>query len=305
MLRLNLQLCKFNSVLRLPSNACRSPSTTQPQRLVTRRMAQQQQKQQQIEWTTSIRMDKKDKEKITALGWFLLLIPATTFGLGCWQVKRKIWKEQLIKELNEQLSMKPVDLPDDLSQLDKMEYRLVTLRGRFLHDKEMRMGPRSLIRPDGVETQGGLISQRDTGNGYLIVTPFKLAGRDDIVLVNRGWVSRKHVDPETRALGQYQKDVEVTAVVRKGEVRPQFTPDHKEGSIFLYRDLHKMCASTGAAPVFLDAVYDAKAANNAPIGGQTRVTLRNDHLSYLVTWFSLSAATSFLWHRQIIKRLPF
>jgi len=66
-----------------------------------------------------------------------------------------------------------------------------------------------------------------------------------------------------------------------------------------------MCASTGAAPVFLDAVYDAQAAKNGPIGGQTRVTLRNDHLSYLVTWFSLSAATSFLWYRQIVKRIPF
>jgi len=41
------------------------------------------------------------------------LIPATTFGLGCWQVKRKIWKEQLIKDLNKQLSTAPVDLPEE------------------------------------------------------------------------------------------------------------------------------------------------------------------------------------------------
>lgn len=40
------------------------------------------------------------------------------------------------------------------------------------------MGPRSLIRPDGGETQGGLFSQRDSGNGYLIVTPFQLADRE-------------------------------------------------------------------------------------------------------------------------------
>lgn len=126
----------------------------------------------------------------------------------------------------------------------------------------------------------------------------------DIVLVNRGWVSRKHTDPETRALGQYKTEVELTAVVRKGENRPQFTPDHKGGNIFLYRDLPRMCASTQAAPVFLDAVY-TKGAHIGPIGGQTRVTLRNDHLSYLVTWFSLSAATSFLWYRQIVKRIPF
>lgn len=47
-----------------------------------------------------------------------------------------------------------------------------------MHDKEMLMGPRSFIRPDGGETAGGLFSQRDTGNGYLVITPFKLADRE-------------------------------------------------------------------------------------------------------------------------------
>nr|XP_017010633.2 LOW QUALITY PROTEIN: SURF1-like protein [Drosophila takahashii] len=300
MLRFGTQMCRqvaFNM-----QTVTRLPSGRNTQKLITRKMTQQR---SPVDWTTSIPTKAaKDKEKIAPLGWFLLLIPATTFGLGCWQVKRKIWKEQLIKDLNKQLSAAPVDLPEDLSDLSQMEYRLVKIRGRFLHEKEMRMGPRSLIRPDGVETQGGLFSQRDSGNGYLIVTPFQLADRDDIVLVNRGWVSRKQVEPETRPLSQQPAEVELTAVVRKGEARPQFTPDHK-GNIYLYRDLPRMCAASGAAPVFLDAIYDVQAAKSGPIGGQTRVTLRNDHLSYLVTWFSLSAATSFLWYRQIVKRIPF
>ncbi|XP_052846062.1 LOW QUALITY PROTEIN: SURF1-like protein [Drosophila gunungcola] len=300
MLRLGTQMCR--QVALNVKTGCRTPSSSSTQKLVTRKMTQQR---TPVDWTTSIPTKAaKDKEKIAPLGWFLLLIPATTFGLGCWQVKRKIWKEQLIKDLSKQLNTAPVDLPEDLSDLSHMEYRMVKIRGRFLHEKEMRMGPRSLIRPDGVETQGGLFSQRDSGNGYLIVTPFQLADRDDIVLVNRGWVSRKQVEPETRPLAQLKTEVELTAVVRKGEARPQFTPDHK-GNIYLYRDLARMCASTGAAPVFLDATYDVQAAKNGPIGGQTRVTLRNDHLSYLVTWFSLSAATSFLWYRQIVKRIPF
>ncbi|XP_017122170.1 SURF1-like protein [Drosophila elegans] len=300
MLRLGTQMCR--QVALNVQTGCRIPGSSSTQKLVTRKMTQQR---TPVDWTTSIPTKAaKDKEKIAPLGWFLLLIPATTFGLGCWQVKRKIWKEQLIKDLSKQLNTAPVDLPEDLSDLSHMEYRMVKIRGRFLHEKEMRMGPRSLIRPDGVETQGGLFSQRDSGNGYLIVTPFQLADRDDIVLVNRGWVSRKQVEPETRPLAQVKTEVELTAVVRKGEARPQFTPDHK-GNIYLYRDLPRMCASTGAAPVFLDATYDVEAAKNGPIGGQTRVTLRNDHLSYLVTWFSLSAATSFLWYRQIVKRIPF
>lgn len=37
----------------------------------------------------------------------------TTFGLGVWQIKRKIWKEQLIAELKHQINKKPVDLPEE------------------------------------------------------------------------------------------------------------------------------------------------------------------------------------------------
>ncbi|XP_068148594.1 SURF1-like protein [Drosophila tropicalis] len=293
-----LRLCRLVS---RPLKQSHGPPTVQ---LVTRKMAQTPFKAGQPDWTTSIPRPKEN-EKITAMGWFLLLIPATTFGLGCWQVKRKMWKEQLIKDLHEQLNMEPVALPDNLNDINQMEYRLVKVRGHFLHDKEMRMGPRSLIRPDGTETQGGLISKRDTGNGYLVVTPFQLSDRDDIILINRGWVSRKHAEPSSRPSGQISGELELTAVVRKGESRPQFTPDHSGGKVYLYRDLQQMCAKSGAAHVFLDAVYDEKVSADAPVGGQTRVTLRNDHLSYLVTWFSLSAATSYLWYRQIIKRIPF
>nr|XP_014094731.1 SURF1-like protein [Bactrocera oleae] len=243
------------------------------------------------------------RKKITPLGWFLLLAPVSTFGLGCWQVKRKTWKEQLIKDLELQKQIPPVPLPLDLTELSGMEYRLVSVRGKFMHDKEMLMGPRSFIRPDGGETAGGLFSQRDTGNGYLVITPFKLADRDEVILINRGWVSRKQVKPETRSSGQIETEVELTGVVRMGESRPQFSPDHK-GGIFLYRDLPKMCALTGASPIMLDATYESSVPSG-PIGGQTRVTLRNEHLSYLVTWFSLSAITSYLWYRQILKRIPF
>lgn len=246
---------------------------------------------------------RDESKKISPLGYFLILIPITTFGLGCWQVKRKIWKENLIKELKEKSLTAAVDLPENLEDLNQLEYRAVKVRGEFQHEKEMYLGPRSFIRPDGAEMGGGLFSTRDSSNGYLVITPFKLAGRDESILVNRGWVSRKFVKPETRKEGQVSGEVELTGVVRMGEMRPQFTPDHK-GGVFLYRDLPRMCAETGAQPYLIDADYSSTVPNG-PIGGQTRVTLRNEHLSYIVTWFSLSGATAWLWYRQIIKRKAF
>lgn len=205
--------------------------------------------------------------------------------------------------MESKLNLPAEPLPDDLSHLEKMEYQTVVMRGHFLHGKEMHLGPRALIKPDESNVSGGLMSQRNASSGYLIITPFKLENREETVLVNRGWVSRQNLKPEARQQGQVEGIVELMAVVRQPEPRPQFTPDHKT-DIFLYRDVPRMCALTGADPYFFDLKLQSS-PQGGPIGGQTRVTLRNEHLSYIVTWFSLSAFTSYLWWKQIVRRLPF
>ena len=58
-----------------------------------------------------------------------------------------------------------------------MEYRPVKLIGEFLHEREIYMGPRSMLKNNESTTQGGLMSTQDKGLGYLVITPFKLDGR--------------------------------------------------------------------------------------------------------------------------------
>jgi surfeit locus 1 family protein len=214
-------------------------------------------------------------------------------------MQRKSWKEGLIKQMESTMNMEPQPLPDDLDHLQSMEYQTVAVRGRFIHEREMYLGPRSLIKPDSDDTGGGLMSTKNT-SGYLVITPFKLEDREETILVNRGWVSRQHIKPESRPQGQVQGSVEIFGVVRHPEPRPQFSPDHRT-DIFLYRDVPRMCQLTGADPIFLDS---KTTFTGGPIGGQTRVTLRNEHLSYIVTWFSLSAFTSYFWWKQVMKRVP-
>lgn len=40
------------------------------------------------------------------------IFPIASFGLGVWQIKRKIWKERLVAELKHKTSKEPIDLPD-------------------------------------------------------------------------------------------------------------------------------------------------------------------------------------------------
>ncbi|XP_056643956.1 surfeit locus protein 1 [Diorhabda sublineata] len=243
-----------------------------------------------------------DVKKIGPFGWFLLVIPATTFSLGVWQMQRKKWKEQLIADLQERTASHPVKLPEDLDNLKDLEYKAIHVRGEFLHDKELYIGPRSVLVKGDASTKSSLVSgSANTTQGYLVVTPFKLENRDDTILINRGWVPNKLKDPKTRQEGQVNGVVDVIGILRTHEPRPNFTMKNREGSnIYFYRDLNHMTAVTGASPIFLDATNDFDIPNG-PIGGQTRISLRNEHLSYILTWFSLCGATSFMWYKKFIK----
>ncbi|XP_015592429.1 surfeit locus protein 1 isoform X2 [Cephus cinctus] len=251
--------------------------------------------------------DKKDEEEpIGPFGFFLLGFPLVTLGLGTWQVYRRKWKLELIENLKSRTTSTPVEFPEDYYELESMEYYPVRVRGEFLHDKEFTIGPKSLI-VDGAgasEGKNALITQGQAYTGYYVITPFKLQDRDLTILVNRGWVSRKKKNPVTRPEGQISGPVEITGIVRLSETRPQFIPENKPNDgIWYYRDLDAMSELTGAAPIYLEQIYD-ESVPGGPRGGQTRITLRNEHLSYMITWYSLSAITSWMWYRQFIQKLP-
>lgn len=65
-----------------------------------------------------------------------------------------------------------------LSDLNDMEYRQVKVRGRFLHDKELYMGPRSFIDEASSMAKGSVFSTQNPGSGFLVITPFKLDDRE-------------------------------------------------------------------------------------------------------------------------------
>ncbi|XP_037080159.1 surfeit locus protein 1-like [Pollicipes pollicipes] len=240
-------------------------------------------------------------DKIGAYGYFLLTIPAVTFGLGTWQIHRWQWKLDLIKSLLEKTKADPVELPHDLSELTSLEYKPVRVRGSYDHSRELYIGPRSQIVQGGDEELGrsGLLSTGRTG--VQVVTPFQLADSDMEILVNRGWVPMAKMDPSTRAKGQIEGEHEIVGVVRITEKRTQFMPANttSKKNLYLYRDVKLLSGVAGTAPVFLDLTVEC-APPGAPAAGQTRVTLRNEHLSYIATWYCLSAFTSVMWYRRFV-----
>nr|KAF6315482.1 SURF1 cytochrome c oxidase assembly factor [Myotis myotis] len=124
------------------------------------------------------------------------------------------------------------------------------------------------------------------------------------ILVNRGFVPRKKLNPDTRKKGQIEGEVDLVGMVRLTETRKPFVPENNpERNHWYYRDLEAMATLTGTEPIFIDADFKSTVPGG-PIGGQTRVTLRNEHMQYIITWYGLCAATSYLWVKKFLRRAP-
>nr|XP_015798540.2 surfeit locus protein 1 [Nothobranchius furzeri] len=245
---------------------------------------------------------KAVKSEDSFLKWFLLLIPVTTFGLGTWQVKRREWKLGLINELHRLTTAEPIPLPPDPLEVNELEYRRVKVRGHYDHSKELYVMPRSPVNPEKEAREAGSLSS--SGEiGANVITPLHCTDLGTTILVNRGYVPKQKVRPETRMKGQVEDEVDVVGVVRLTESRKPFVPNNDVNrNRWHYRDLEAMASVTGAAPIFIDADFESTIPGG-PVGGQTRVTLRNEHMQYIITWYGLCAATSYMWWAKFIKKI--
>ncbi|XP_073414494.1 surfeit locus protein 1 [Dendrobates tinctorius] len=241
-----------------------------------------------------------ESSKDPLVKWMLLFIPVASFGLGTWQIQRRRWKLNLIQQLEAQVTSSPISLPTDLTELQTLEFHPVKVTGHFDHSKEIYLRPRTLVKPSKQSQESSGMAPPE--NGAHVITPFLCTDSGITILVNRGFVPNKKLNPQTRMEGQIDGQQDLVGIVRLTETRQQFAPENDvQNNMWYYRDLAAMAEQTGALPIYIEADCDST-VHGGPIGGQTRLTLRNDHLQYSVTWFSLSAFTSLLWFQKFIRK---
>uniref|UniRef100_A0A914YWP3 SURF1-like protein n=1 Tax=Panagrolaimus superbus TaxID=310955 RepID=A0A914YWP3_9BILA len=240
------------------------------------------------------------KKKFDASSLLLLVVPGSAFALGCWQFQRLQWKLDLIKELEEKTTKEAIEFPiHDIEHLEKYEYQKVKLRGEFLPSKEFVIAPRGRFDKGYKHKKAGLAGDaQSSSHGGHVITPFKIENTNHVVMVNRGWLSQSQLQsipppPSSKVV--------VEAVIRKSENRPQFVGENiPERNVWYYRNFEEMANHCDALPVYLEATFESS-QRNGPIGGQTNVTVRNEHLNYLLTWFSLSAITTAMWYFKFCR----
>ncbi|CAG8483619.1 6378_t:CDS:2 [Diversispora eburnea] len=174
----------------------------------------------------------------------LILAPIITFGLGTWQVQRLRWKVGLIEEYEDQT-------------LPEYFYRRIKTSGKFRHDQEMLIGPRTF----------------NNNLGYYVITPLERENGTTI-LVKRGWISRDKIDSPFRRNDQ------------KSWFTPKNEPDQNQ---WIWNDIENMAERTGAQPVLIEQnlvcsphLINQIIQDGIPVGKMPIVDLRNTHLQYAV-----------------------
>ena len=230
---------------------------------------------------------------VTGFAIFTLLMVMAFSGLGIWQLQRRVEKHALIARLNERLAAAPEALPSPSRWTSltpaKDEFRRVSLTATYAPV------------PDAMVYSSGSAVRADvSGPGTWAFLPAQLADGNTVV-VNTGFVQNTMQDrsQQDRAVGRLitGDPVELTGHVRFPESAGTLTPtDNRAKRLWFTRDHLAMARTLGwgearkaVAPFYIDLETPAP-ASGIPKPGPLSVHLKDDHLQYAITWFTLAFA---------------
>lgn len=258
---------------------------------------------------------------LSVAGTFAVLFFVLFVVLGTWQLKRRVWKLDLIARVEQRVHAPPVAAPGPYRwpQVSAAtdEYRHVTAVGTYLDESQ------TLVQ-----------ALTDLGSGYWVLTPLRAAD-GSIVLVNRGFVAADDgariqqgatAGADSNALGASAGvaadatatsattaapgTTHVTGLLRITEPGGAFLRHNDPSTNHWYsRDVQAIARArrlTHVAPYFIDAEATSRAYADAtpeayappgggppegpvaPVGGLTVITFHNSHLVYAITWYTLA-----------------
>lgn len=197
---------------------------------------------------------------------FTVIGVAILCGLGTWQIHRLAWKTELLADLERAVHAEPVDLPSTPPD----SFVRVLVQGRYVHDKAIKLGPRT----------------HEGAPGYHVLTPLQ---RPDgsYVMVNRGWISLDS-DEVFKPVGA----MSVTGLLRPVPRYNMFVPLNNPEANQWYRVVPQdMAAAKNIEPVYDGVLYaepSAKQAGSYPVATVLGVHLPNNHRQYAVFWFAMA-----------------
>lgn len=210
---------------------------------------------------------------LIAVPSFIILL-----ALGNWQLERRAWKLDLIETIETRLSQEATPLSElllDIEDSQNLNYWPVRTEGRFLAGAAIH---KYALHPQ-------------QGPGVRLMIPFEVSGIGTI-LVDRGFVPMHLKD---RAEAQPLDDpleADIAGIIRTPTAPGSFTPENDiSGNLWYHIDIDQIRAEIGSEslrPLIIELAPDDTGASGYPLQGFTRLSIRNQHLGYAITWFGLA-----------------
>ncbi|MBR1167814.1 SURF1 family protein [Bradyrhizobium sp. DASA03005] len=229
------------------------------------------------------------KARVTGFALFTLFLTAVFVALGVWQLQRRTAKHELIAALTERIAAAPVALPPSAQWAAlnpaRDEFRRVSFTATYA------------ALPDAMVYSSGSAVRKDaSGPGTWAFLPARLPG-GEMLVIDAGFVENTMQDRgvEDRAVKKLVtgEPVSLTGYLRFPEAPSWLTPaENRDKRLWFVRDHLAIASALGwgaVAPFYIDLEQPAP-ANGIPRPGPLVVNLKDDHLQYAITWFTLAGA---------------
>jgi cytochrome oxidase assembly protein ShyY1 len=227
------------------------------------------------------------RRSVAGFGVFTIVTVALFVGLGVWQLQRRVEKHALIAALTERLAAAPAPLPSEWSALTpaKDEFRRVSFAAAY-----------QPLADAMVYSSGSSVREDISGPGTWAFVPARLENGETVV-INTGFVPNTMQDRavEDRAVARLitRQPVTLTGYIRFPESAGVLTPsENLTKRLWFTRDHLAMARALNwqnVAPFYIDLEQPVP-ANGIPKPGPLEVHLKDDHMQYAITWFTLAAA---------------
>jgi len=229
--------------------------------------------------------------------WWTTLLVLLAMGvlirLGFWQLDRLDQRRMFNAHVQEVQAMSPLVLTAETLEepLETMEYRAVSVTGEY-----------------DAGHQVALRNQAWHGElGYTLLTPFKIAGTDMSILINRGWVPAADSTPDGDQTYPQPGVVTVTGIIRLSQTAPDFgrrsDPTPQAGQILSVWNLANVEAIAFQIPFPILPVYLQRAPDTSfpsdinawtddllPFPSLPELELtEGPHMGYALQWFTFAA----------------
>ena len=211
------------------------------------------------------------KPKLVPLISFALAL-MILLSLSSWQVKRLIWKTNLIEQRVSSFEGEPTKL-SDIKKPEENEFKKVYVEGKLLNEFEFFQPALS----------------KNGNNGFHVIVPLEL-NNQELILFDTGWIPLKKRDKSKRLENIENLKKTFNAVIRLPGRKGYFQPDNdsiKNFWFFIEPELMEQTISKSLEKKFYLEASD-NGPNGFPLGNQTRIYLRNNHLQYAITWFLIA-----------------